>query len=106
MLSDLAVASGMVYVKDNAGTLHAISADGGKKKWARNGAVTGVYGPTVAGGRVYYTTDLAIQALEATSGAPVWSFTSADAEFLTTPAVASGLVFAGSSNDSLYAIQA
>jgi outer membrane protein assembly factor BamB len=44
--------------------------------------------------------------LDAKSGAPVWSFSSGEAEFLTTPAVANGLVFAGCSDNSLYAIQA
>lgn len=105
MESDLAVTDGMVYVKDNAGTLHAISTRG-KQVWARTATATGVYGPTVAGGRVYYTTALAIQSLDAKSGAPVWSFASGDAEFLTTPAVTNGLVFVGCSDNSLYAIQA
>jgi outer membrane protein assembly factor BamB/tRNA A-37 threonylcarbamoyl transferase component Bud32 len=105
MDSELTVAGGVVYVKD-AGTLHAISGATGKRIWARAATDTGLFGPTVAGGRVYYSTALAIQALDARSGAPVWSFASAGAEFLTTPAVAGGLVFAGSSDDSLYAIQA
>jgi outer membrane protein assembly factor BamB len=66
---------------------------------------------TATGGRVYYSTALAIQALDATTGAPVWAFTASGGatgatEFLSTPAVAGGLVFAGSSDDSLYAIQA
>jgi len=103
--SDQAFAGGLVYVKDNAGTLHAVGASG-KQVWARSATATGLYGPAVANGRVYYSTTLGIQALDAKSGAPVWSFAAGDAGFLTTPAVANGLVFAGSSNDSLYAIQA
>lgn len=61
----------------------------------------------MAGGRVYYGTTLAVQALDAAFGKPAWSFTApGDAEFLSAPAVASGLVFAGCYNDSLYAIEA
>jgi outer membrane protein assembly factor BamB len=107
METDLAVADGVVYLKDNNGTLHAISAASSKPAWARAGTATGLYGPTVAGGRVYYTTALAVQALDAKSGTPVWAFTApGDAALLSTPAVASGLVFIGCHDDSLYAIQA
>jgi outer membrane protein assembly factor BamB len=65
----------------------------------------------VTGGRVYYSTALAIQALDATTGTPVWAFTPSGAavgtaEFLSTPAVEGGLVFVGCNDDSLYAIQA
>jgi outer membrane protein assembly factor BamB len=96
----------VLYVKDSGGTLHAIGGANGKRIWARTTTASGLYGPTVAGGRVYYTTNLAIQALDSKSGVPVWSFAANDAEFLTTPAVANGLVFAGCSDDSLYAIPA
>jgi outer membrane protein assembly factor BamB len=70
---------------------------------------------TAAGGRVYYSTDLAVQALDAKTGAPALAFTpsgtasvttSGTATFLFTPAVAGGLVFAGSNDDSLYAFRA
>jgi outer membrane protein assembly factor BamB len=107
MEADLAVADGVVYVKDNNGTLHAISAATSKAVWQRPGTATGFWGPAVTGGRVYYTTALAVQALDAKSGTPVWAFTAPNnAELLSTPAVASGLVFVGCSNDTLYAIQA
>jgi outer membrane protein assembly factor BamB len=61
----------------------------------------------VAGGRVYYTTALALQALDAKSGTPVWAFTAPNnAELLSTPAVANGLAFIGCYDDGLYAVQA
>jgi outer membrane protein assembly factor BamB len=61
----------------------------------------------VAGGRLYYTTALALQALDAKSGDPVWAFTASNnAGLLGTPAVANGLVFIGSYDDGLYAVQA
>ena len=64
----------------------------------------------MAGGRVYYTTALALQALDAKTGAPVWAFTASGTAhtptFLSTPAVAGGLVFIGCYDDGLYAFHA
>ena len=55
---------------------------------------------------MYYTTALALQALDAKSGDPVWAFTAPNnAELLATPVVANGLVFIGSYDDGLYAVQ-
>ncbi len=83
MAGTLGAAGGMVYVKDNNGTLHAISAATGKQAWQRTGTATGVYGITTAGGRLYYSTALAVQALDAQSGSPIWAFsTSGNTEFL------------------------
>ena len=109
--SALAVADGMVYLKDGNGTVHAVDTASGKKTWSRTSVPTGLWGVTAAGGRVYYSTDLAVQALDAKTGAPAWAYTpsgtaSGTATFLSTPAVASGLVFVGSSDDSLYAFRA
>ena len=60
-----------------------------------------------AGGRVYYSTALALQALDAASGSPVWAFApGGTTEFLSTPAVAGGLVLIGCHDDSLYAVKA
>jgi outer membrane protein assembly factor BamB len=107
MESDVAAAGGLVYLKDNNGTLHAINAATSKQVWTRTSTATVVYGLTVAGGRVYYTTALALQALDAKSGAPVWAFTAPNnAELLSTPAVDGGLVFIGCYDDGLYAVQA
>jgi outer membrane protein assembly factor BamB len=108
MTSDLAVADGVIYLKDDNGNLHAVASASGKKLWEQPGIATGFSGPAVAGGRVYYSTDLAIQAREAKSGAAIWAFTPASnaSSFLGTPAVASGLVFIGCSDDGLYAVQA
>jgi outer membrane protein assembly factor BamB len=107
MESAVAVADGVVYLRDNNGTVHAVSAATSKQVWARTATATGVYGLAVAGGRVYYTTALALQALDAKSSAPVWAFTAPNnAELLSTPAVANGLVFIGCYDDGLYAIKA
>ncbi len=106
MESNVVVADGVVYLRDNNGTVHAISAANKKQLWAKTATATGIYGQAVAGGRVYYTTALALQALDAKSGDPVWAFTAPNnAELLATPVVAGGLVFIGSYDDGLYAIQ-
>jgi outer membrane protein assembly factor BamB len=105
--SDLAADGGLVFLKDNNGTLHAVSAASGHLVWHRTGTATGFYGVAAAGGRVYYSTVLALQALDAKTGTPAWAFSAAgNAEFLSTPAVAGGLVFIGCHDDSLYAIKA
>ena len=105
--SELALDAGVVYLKDNNGTLHAVSAASGKPQWTRSGTATGLYGVAAAGGRVYYSTALALQAVDAASGTPAWAFGApGPAEFLSTPAVAGGLVFIGCHDDSLYAVKA
>ena len=107
MVGTLAAADGLVYVSDEKGTLHAVSAASGKKVWQRTGAYGAVYGVTVAGGKVYFSTSLAIQALDAKSGTPAWAFSAPiSTSFIGVPAVANGFVFAGGSDDALYAIQA
>jgi outer membrane protein assembly factor BamB len=107
MESNVIVADGVVYLRDNNGTLHAISAANKKQLWVKSGGGSGIFGPAVAGGRVYYTTSLALQALDAKSGDPVWAFTAPNnAGLFASPVVANGLVFIGSSDDGLYAVQA
>jgi outer membrane protein assembly factor BamB len=105
--SGMAISQGVLYLKDNKGTVHAINAANAKPVWTRVSVISAPWGVTVAAGRVYYTTVLAVQALDAKSGSPVWSFVSPDnSAFQSTPAVASGLVFVGSYDNSLYAIPA
>jgi hypothetical protein len=107
MASDVAAANGAAYLRDNNGTLHAVNATTSKQLWSRTATAAGIYGPAVAGGRLYYTTALAVQALDAKSNTPVWAFTAPNnSELLSTPAVASGLVFVGCYDDGLYAIKA
>src|SRR3984893_4692628 len=107
MEPNVVVANGVVYVRDNNGTVHAISAANKKQLWAKTATSTGIYGQAVTGGRVYYSTALALQALDANSGDPVWAFTAPNnAGLLGTPVVANGFVFIGSSDDGLYAVQA
>jgi len=100
-------ANGIVYVTDDRGILHAITAAGGKRLWTHQTVSSGEIGPALHKGRLYVSTGLAVQALDAKTGSTVWSYTSpTTGAFVSTPAVADGLVFVGSTNDNLYAIRA
>jgi eukaryotic-like serine/threonine-protein kinase len=100
-------ADGMVYVTDDRGILNAISTAGGKRVWTHPTISSGEIGPAVSKGTLYVSTGLALQALDAKTGDAVWSYTPPNSGALaSTPAVANGLVFVGSTNDNLYAIRA
>jgi outer membrane protein assembly factor BamB len=105
--TELGLADGLVYVKDNNGNLHAVTTGSGKQAWVYPSVATGFNGLTVADGRVYFTTTLAVQAIDAKKGTAIWAFPApAGKSLLSTPAVADGLVFIGCSDDALYAIKA
>jgi outer membrane protein assembly factor BamB len=103
--SDPVVADGTVYVTGTGGKLYAITA-GGKVAW-QHASAAGTAGPAVAGGKVYVSTNLALQELDAKSGDAGWSYSPPDyGAFVSTPAVAGGLIFIGSTDNSLYALRA
>jgi outer membrane protein assembly factor BamB len=104
LTSDPVAADGMVYITDTSGTLHAITATGGKRAW-QHASAPGLAGPAAAGGKVYVSTGSALQELDAKSGDAGWSYSPPDiGSFISTPAVAGGLVFIGCTDDSLYAL--
>jgi outer membrane protein assembly factor BamB len=106
-LSIPVAADGIVYVTDDRGILHAITTADGKQLWTHETISSGEIGPAVSGGRLYVSTGEAVQALDAKSGSAVWSYTPASTgAFVSTPAVANGLVFIGCTNDNLYALRA
>jgi outer membrane protein assembly factor BamB len=100
-------ASGLVYVKTATnGAVHALDRQTGKLAWKHVTSVSASNGVAVAGGRLYYSLSLAMQALDARSGAPLWKFDPGNYDAMsTTPAVAGGLVFIGSNDGTLYAIK-
>jgi outer membrane protein assembly factor BamB len=106
-LSTPVAGDGIVYVTDDSGILHAITTAGGKRVWTRQTVSSGEIGPALHRGRLYVSTGLAVRALDARTGKAVWSYTPRNTgAFVSTPAVANGLVFIGSTNDNLYAIRA
>jgi outer membrane protein assembly factor BamB len=106
-LSTPVTVGGMVYVTDDSGILHAITTARGKQVWTHQTISSGEIGPAVNGSELYVSTGQALQALDAKTGNAVWSYTPPNTgAFVSTPAVANGLVFVGSTNDNLYAIRA
>ncbi len=101
-----AVAAGVVYVGGFDGKLHAVEADTGKLKWSfktegnpyfPKGEIQG--SPSVADNRVFFgARDGFVYAVDATSGKQLWRSDHKGSWAPTSPAVANGLVFAGSSD--------
>ena len=90
------------------GRVVALDAATGNTRWSYipNGPVQASV--TYADGKVFFATNAAhgsIYALNATTGAPVWSFEPLPSEYiLGSPVVADGMVFAPSDNGHVYAL--
>lgn len=108
---DLALSNGVLYV-GSWGDFYAINASDGSVKWTR--AISNFGGPTVFDGTVYfgevYTKSL--YALNASDGTTQWTFESestdqyADKDFIASPAVVDGTVFAPNRDNFIYAVNA
>ena len=85
----------------------ALDAATGRQQWTYRTGGKPTPGPAVAGDFVYVCSAAGLQQLHAKTGKPGWTYTApSGAAFSATPAVASGLVFAGCEDDSLSAIRA
>jgi outer membrane protein assembly factor BamB len=130
VLSSPAVAGGSVYFGSSDHHLYALDAAGGKERWkfATKGRITS--SPAVAEGRVYFGSfDGNFYALDAASGKPVWTFATGGERrfsgrhlhgaepalevmpdpfdfFLSSPALAAGVVYFGSGDGNVYALDA
>jgi len=130
VISSPAIANGTVYVGSSDHNLYALDAASGALRWkfATGGRVTS--SPAVAAGRVYFASfDSNLYALDAASGALVWTFTTAGERrfsgrhlhgaepaaevvpdpfdvFLSSPVVVAGLVYFGSGDGNVYALDA
>jgi eukaryotic-like serine/threonine-protein kinase len=105
LASSLAVAGDMVYLRDDSMTVQAISAASRKQAWTRDSDAGDAGGLAVAGGRVYYGVAFGLQALDAASGRPAWSFGPPGVSVSATPTVAGGLVLASSAS-GMFAVRA
>ncbi len=104
--SAAAVAGGLVYAGTNtSGVVYAFDTRTGAIRWSFQTGGKNVWaGPSVAGGIVYVgADDQNLYALDAVSGAKVWSF-SAGTPIVNTPAVVNGVVYLGAG--ALYALSA
>jgi outer membrane protein assembly factor BamB len=107
--SSPAVANGMVYTTSNpfVGILSALNARTGGLEWTFPAGSTGpgfACSPTVANGVVYVAdVDGNIFALNASNGAQLWQFTTANSSVQSSPAIANGVVYFGSDDGTVYA---
>ena len=130
VISTPVVANGTVYVGSSDHNLYALEAATGTLRWkfATHGRVSS--SPAIAAGRVYVGSfDSNLYALDAASGALLWKFTTAGERrfsgkhlhgaepaaevmpdpfdvFLSSPALADGLVYFGSGDGNVYALDA
>lgn len=128
VISTPAVANGLVYFGSSDHNLYALDAATGALRWkfATAGRVTS--SPAVADGRVYFGSfDSNLYALDAASGALVWKFATAGERrfsgrhlhgaepaaevmpdpfdvFLSSPVVSTGVVYIGSGDGNVYAL--
>jgi len=101
-----AIADGVVYIGGFDGTLYAIEAPTGKLKWSfktegnaffPKGEIQG--SPSVADSRVFFgARDGFVYALDAVTGKQLWRSDHKGSWVPTSPAVADGVVYAGSSD--------
>jgi len=104
--SSPAVAGGVVYVGSGDGSVYALDAASGTKKWASTTGSSFVSSPAVAGGVVYVGSDDGnVYALDAASGAKKWA-SPTGTSIVSSPAVANGAVYVGSGNGNVYALDA
>ena len=104
VLSSPAVADSVVYIGSSSAVL-ALNAGTGALLWEFP-IVNGVFSsPAVANGVVYVGgEDLNFYALDASTGAKLWSYTAGNVE--SSPAVSNGVVYFGSDDDKVYALNA
>lgn len=130
IFSSPAVAEGMVYFGSNDHFLRAVDLETGAEKWKFETGSRIPSSPAVANGLVYFLSyDSNFYALDAATGALKWKFRTEGERrfaakhihgiepagetmpdpfdfFLSSPAVSNGLVYFGSSDSNLYALDA
>jgi eukaryotic-like serine/threonine-protein kinase len=130
ILSTPVVSDGTIYFGSNDHNLYAVDAASGAQRWRFGTGGRVASSPAVAGGRVYFGSyDSNFYALDAASGALVWKFTTAGERrfsgrhlhgaqpaaevmpdpfdvFLSSPAIAAGVVYFGSGDGNVYALDA
>ncbi len=101
-----AVVGGVLYVGSENQSAYAINAATGKVAWRVHvGPISSA--PAVANGMVYVASYGPVVALDASTGATVWTFSTYRGGFLSSPAVANGVVFVASHTTAIvYALDA
>jgi outer membrane protein assembly factor BamB len=107
-----AVADGLVYVGSRDGHLYALDAQTGQEQWKFK-AANWVESPVVANGVVYFAENRAyavddskgyVYALDSRTGQELWKFQTGGGSY-SSPFIAEGVLYWGSSDNFLYALQ-
>jgi outer membrane protein assembly factor BamB len=98
--------SGTVYIGSGGGEqgVYAVNAETGEQEWKRTGN-SNSSSPTVHNGVLYVGRGSVLRALRPNSGDPIWTFTKPDGR-LFMPTVYDGTVYVGSTDETLYAVDA
>lgn len=103
-----AVSGGLVYVGSDK--LYSFDARNGSLVWSYMESSTSdafIYcSPTIAYGNVYVTGGYAVSALREDTGELVWSYRAGDVFYVNSPAVSYGVVYVGSFDYNVYALDA
>lgn len=108
--SSPALASGVVYVGDDGSRLWSADAADGSVRW--HAAAAGIYSgagvstPVAARTRVFASAGDELGAYKASTGVRVWSFGNGSNSYFGTPAMATGVLYVGSSDGHVYAVDA
>jgi outer membrane protein assembly factor BamB len=97
-----AVANGVVYIGSMDGNLYALKAGTGSKRWSYHAGDWVRSSPAVANGVVYFNSNNNLDALNARTGALLWSHSPGGD---SSPTVANGVVYVGG-GDNVYALEA
>ena len=106
------VLNGTVFVGSYDNNLYALDSSTGEKKWDFSTGGEVLSSPTVAGGTVFVGSrndsrrGNNIYAVDAESGAQMWAFQDNSVEINSSPSVIDGIVYIGSTDSQLHAIDA
>jgi outer membrane protein assembly factor BamB len=109
IVSSPTVENGVVYIGDNGGRLFAVDACSGRKIWEKN--IGGMVGcsPAVVDGRIFLNAGGFLYSLDAADGTLLWKHLLDTSHYpleLSSPAVAGGIVYAGSHDRNITALDA
>ena len=105
--SSPAVANGVVYVGSQDGNVYALNASTGAMLWSyTTGGHRGFLARRGEWSGLYWLDDHNVYALNASTGAKLWSYATGNYCVLSSPAVANGVVYVGSWDNNVYALNA
>jgi hypothetical protein len=99
------VAGHQLYIATLRGRLHAIDTDTGKDVWTNDGNGPALHTAAVAGGKVFVAIGDTLHAVNANDGTKAWSFKT-PLTIWNAPAVQDGVVYFGSRDGYLHALDA